>query len=377
MNIYNKREICIFCNNNLNKCFFDEDKYIIISSNICDSKDNTKIKIPYNILICNNCYCLQNKYLGNIELVYNDNHNNVVISDTWKNHYIQFYNFIINLNIITKDSLLLEIGAGNNYIVNQFIKNKFLNYTILEPVITEKTEGITYISGWLEDYKSKKINDLVILSHVFEHLYSPMDLFKVKSKYIAISIPNIPKYLENNIINFLNIEHTFYYEESHIETFFNNNNYKLLKKNNYLDHSIFYLFEYDNSLKIKSYNNIDNVKIIYKFNSYFSKINNIINNINKYINNNIDKKFALFPCNMYIQYLICLGLDISKIKYFYDNNKNKLNKYLYGTDIICKDLNFYINNNEYEIILFGFLYNKEIINILNNNKIKYYNALLV
>ena len=57
------------------------------------------------------------------------------------------------------------------------------------------------------------------------------------------------------------------------------------------------------------------------------------------------KKFSIFPAN------------IDNIGYFYDYNINKLDKYLYSTDIICKNLNFYINNNDYEIILLGFLYN--------------------
>lgn len=83
-----------------------------------------------------NCGCFQNKYLGNINLVYNDNHNNhnnVVISNIWIEHYNQFYNFIIDTNKINKDFNILEIGAGNNYIVELFLKNNYKNYTILEP----------------------------------------------------------------------------------------------------------------------------------------------------------------------------------------------------------------------------------------------------
>ena len=71
------------------------------------------------------------------------------------------------------------------------------------------------------------------------------------------------------------------------------------------------------------------------------------------------------------------GLNISKIKYFYDNNKNKNNKLLYGTNIICKNLDFFIENKKdnYKIILLGFLYNKEIIHLLNQNSIEYYNPI--
>jgi hypothetical protein len=376
MNIFEDRLNCIFCNEILNKTYFTDDKNIFISSNICIQKDNNKLNIPYNISICLNCGCYQNKYLGNINLVYNDNHNNVVISNIWIEHYNQFYNFIIDSNKINKDFNILEIGAGNNYIVELFLKNNYKNYTILEPVITSKIDNVKYIEGWLEDYNMNNNCDIVILSHVFEHLYKPIELFKIKSKYVCLSIPNIPLYINNFILNFLNIEHTFYFEEEHIEILFNNFQYKLINKKYYLDHSIFLLFEYDETLETKIFNNNLIYSINNKFELYFNKINEIILKVNKYTNinntDNTNKKFAIFPANMYIQYLVCLGLDISNISYYYDNNNNKLDKLLYGTNIICKNLNFFIENNDYEIILLGFLYNKEIIKILEKHNIKYY-----
>lgn len=368
--MFKQRTECIFCNSKIDSTYFTDDKQLFISSNVCNKEHNTKINIPYNILICNNCGCYQNKYLGDIDLVYNDNHNNIIISNIWIEHYNSFYNFIKNKKIIKTDSNILEIGAGNNYIVNLFIKDNYKNYYILEPNITDKLDNINYISGWLENYNYENNIDITILSHVFEHLYEPKELFKIKSQYIAISIPNIPKYIDNFILNFLNIEHTYYFEEEHIIKLFNNNKYKLILKEYYLEHSIFMLFELDDLLIDKIYNNKIVNYINTKFDIYFNKINNLINNINNYTNSN-NNKFVIFPANMYIQYLICLGLDITKIKYFYDNNINKLDKFLYGTDIVCKNLDYFIINNDYEIILLGFLYNDEISKILEKNNIKY------
>jgi len=59
MDIYTLREQCIFCNSNIDKTYFEEDKYLYISSNICNDITNTKIKIPYNILVCMTCGCYQ------------------------------------------------------------------------------------------------------------------------------------------------------------------------------------------------------------------------------------------------------------------------------------------------------------------------------
>jgi hydroxymethylglutaryl-CoA reductase len=45
MDIYTLREQCIFCNSNIDKTYFEEDKYLYISSNICNDITNTKINI--------------------------------------------------------------------------------------------------------------------------------------------------------------------------------------------------------------------------------------------------------------------------------------------------------------------------------------------
>jgi hypothetical protein len=357
--MYQQRLQCIFCNKIINDTYFIDDKFIHISSNV---SENINInKIPYNILICNNCGCYQNKYLGDLDLVYCDNHNNIVISDIWIKHYENFFNFIIKKSEINYKVDILEIGGGNNYVANLFIDKNYNNYTILEPVITNKIQGINYIEGYLEDYKENREYYITILSHVYEHLYNPQELFKIKSKYIALSIPNIPNYIDNLILNFLNIEHTYYFEEEHIIILFNNFKFKLVNKEYFQDHSIFMLFEYNNELLESPWTNIKTITINNKFNVYFNKIFKLIEKINNYTKMN-NKKFAIFPANMYIQYLIMLGLNIDKINYFYDNNNEKYNKYLYGTTILCKNLNFFIENNDHEIILLGFLYNNEIIN---------------
>jgi hypothetical protein len=131
------------------------------------------------------------------------------------------------------------------------------------------------------------------------------------------------------------------------------------------------LFEMDELLLPIRYNDKIIPSIHSKFDIYFNKIYTLIHNINDYVNHT-KKKFAIFPANMYIQYLISMGLDVKNISYFYDNNKNKLDKYLYGTDILCKNLDYFVSNNEYEIILLGFLYNNEIKTILEKNGIRYH-----
>jgi hypothetical protein len=378
MNNYLIRENCIFCDNILEKTFLNEDKKIPITTNFTNNNNNNNIFIPYNILICNVCKCYQNKYLGKVDLVYSENHNNIIISKTWINQYHSFFNFILSNCKLEKNYKILEIGAGNNYIANLFLNHNYNNYTILEPVITNKIENIKYITGWLESIKNDDY-DLILLSHVFEHLYKPEDLFKNKSKYIVISIPNVSKHLDDIILNILNIEHTFYFEEEHIIHLFNKNGYKKISCDYFIDHSIFMLFEFCNENNINK-TNIDktnyidlanNKNIDERFLLFFNKIYNVIDNVNNLFLLNKDIKYALFPGNLYIQYLIMFGLKTDNVNYVYDNNENKKDKYLYGTNLICKDLEFF-KNKDYCIILLGFLYNKEVKVLLNIHNIKFY-----
>jgi hypothetical protein len=129
-----------------------------------------------------------------------------------------------------------------------------------------------------------------------------------------------------------------------------------------------------NKTNIDKTNYIDlanNKNIDERFLLFFNKIYNVIDNVNNLFLLNKDIKYALFPGNLYIQYLIMFGLKTDNVNYVYDNNENKKDKYLYGTNLICKDLEFF-KNKDYCIILLGFLYNKEVKVLLNIHNIKFY-----
>lgn len=365
MNNYKKRDKCVICTNNNFNTYFKNDLQIPCNHSV--SIDGKDIIIPYNILICNKCNTPQLKYLGRLDIIYNSNHNSNIVSNTWIKHYDNFSNFIIeNIMNNIKINNVLEIGGGNNYIASNII-NLVNNYTILEPNVTNKNDNIVYIETWLEEYKSDIFYDIVILSHVFEHLYDLEELFKIKTNIIAISIPHFKKYIENKFINILNVEHTYYYEKNHIEYFFSKFNYKLNFYKEYDEHSQFFIFNYDKNLSVVPLNEIH---IKPKLDEYFLNISNMVVKINNYLDNN--ENCCLFPCNHYIHFLILFGLKTEKIKYLYDNNIDKYNKCLYGTKLICKNLDFFIKNNKYTIILVGNIYNNDLIDIFKEKNIFFY-----
>ena len=99
-NIFSIRDKCVICNTDLDKCLYLND-YLIPSNPSTIDEEFKSIHIPYNILICKNCGIYQNKYLGNVNIVYDVNHNNLLISKLWIEHYNIFYSFI-KKNIILK-----------------------------------------------------------------------------------------------------------------------------------------------------------------------------------------------------------------------------------------------------------------------------------
>ena len=366
MDNFYERKKCIICNENNLETLFDNNKTIPCNPNVIEDNDKS-ILIEYNIIICKFCGSYQNKFLGNLNIVYKKSHNNVIISKTWETHYKLFSEFVIRKNTVGKK--ILEIGGGNNYIADLLIKI-YKDYSILEPNVKVKNNNIKYIEEWIENFNPNVKYDILILSHVLEHLYDPKEIFKFKSKYIFISVPNLKKYVENMFINVLNIEHTYYFEEKHLIYLFNLNGYKLNSIEYFIDHSMFMFFEKNDIIcETINFDEIFKEDVKEKFYLFFEKINFMVNSINNITSNN-ENKYAVFPCNHYIQYLITFGLKIENINYLFDNSKDKNNKTLYGTNLECKDINFFIGKNII-ILLIGSLYNKEITDKFNELNIKY------
>ena len=88
--------------------------------------------------------------------------------------------------------------------------------------------------------------DAVVHSHVFEHMYFPSDFisqlgdFIPIGKYHLFSIPDLMLWLKNKFTNCLNFEHTYFVIEPYVEYLLAINGFKVLKKEKFLDHSLFY-----------------------------------------------------------------------------------------------------------------------------------------
>ena len=302
---------------------------------------------------------VQLKKLMDPNLLYQNSHTPGSIGNTWKLHHQRFFSFIKdNSNDIEN---YLEIGGASGSLWNNFSNSqqKF-NYEIIEPSNQESNdERLKYIKGFYETQKFNKKYKCIIHSHVFEHVYDPINFLKKIHEDLSddgvqfISIPNMKVWLENGYTNTLNFEHTFYVDEFVLEYFLNYCGFVVEKK--VVDpHSVFF--------KCKKTNNIT------KVNFDFSYIKNLFLNYSNFLCKDVDlikektknNNFYLFGAHVFSQTLLNFGLDENRVMSILDNDPQKQGKRLYGTKIFIQSPNILIDDSFPIVVLRSGIYTEEI-----------------
>ena len=147
---------------------------------------------------------------------------------------------------------LIEIGAGKGYLISEF-KKIFPNSTALDVDDTFKEEllkkKIKFINGDVENIKNFNNYDLILGSHVIEHLKEPKKLIKIANesqvKYLVFLLPinegmifktaslflklNIPVFWNRLFQKMSNSPHFQYFSNNSITKLFELNNYRVVK----------------------------------------------------------------------------------------------------------------------------------------------------
>ena len=367
--MYSLRDKCIFCNNNLDKTFFEKDYEIPIS---CYSKDKISddIFIPYNIYKCEKCYTVQTKYLGDLNEIYKINHADST-GEIMHNLHIRVLDVIKKYN--NEINNIVEIGSSKGVLSDLVLDNINIDkYYIIEPsYFGNKHEKKIILNDYFENVEFETYNNsnTLIISHVFEHFYNPLDILnKIKeNKNIQNFIlvwPDLEYYKDNNNYHVLNTEHTFYIDNNFIEIILNNYSFKLIDKIFYQNHSVIFYFNRNENLIEKPLININ-----HDISIYYNKLINFKDTIETFIENNkkLNKKICVWPCSVHTQFLLIFLKDLD-IDYILDNSPNKINKYLYGYNLKCLSFIDEIKNNNNAVILNGGIFNKEIKNIIKLDK---------
>jgi len=371
MDNFNIRTNCIICNNLLNNTFFTKDLSIPISCYCNESKDSDNIFIPYNVYTCLNCKTSQTKYLGNLDIIYKFNHADST-GDIMKNLHKYACNVLKKyINNITN---ITEIGSAKGILSNLVLQEykNISKYYIIEPeFIGNITEKQIIINDFFENVNIDKYSDsnTIIISHVMEHFYNPIDVLKriqenSNIEYFLLIWPDLEHYKDNNIYHVLNTEHTFYIDNNCIQLLFNNHSFEMLEQIKYENHSVIYFFKRNNNLKSQELINKN-----YLIDSYFNTLLNRKQEIIEFIkyNRNNNKKICIWPASVHTQFLLMIT-EIKDIDFVLDNSPNKIGKYIYGYNLECKSFEDNCNNEMNAIILNGGCFNKEVINKINLNK---------
>lgn len=302
-----------------------------------------------------------------LNLLYRNGHNAGSTGKLWERHHKEFAKFLMNF----KPKSVLEIGGGHGKLARECLEfDKNLSYTIIEPNQGIKDERINYIDGFFEkDILKDKKFDCITHSHTFEHIYEPnkflsecasMLLNEGGGGVMVFSLPNMQKWLENKFVNCLCFEHTLFLSEKILEFLCAKNQFKILKKRYFEEHSVFYALKIDKSIKTDEVileNEYANNKALFENYMWFYKEK--IDTLNLMIEQS-QKEIYLFGAHLFSQFLLYNGLKSEKIKGILDNDANKQGKRLYGTKFSIFSPNILKGKKDILLILNAGIYNEEI-----------------
>jgi SAM-dependent methyltransferase len=316
-------------------------------------------------VICRYCGALFLENLIPLELLYPEQHN-ASVGSLWTQHHNEFAKFILAFEA----SRILEIGGAHGMLESEYRSiHPYRSWTIVEPN-PSPAEGCRakFIKIFFdENFKFEEPFDVVVHSHVFEHIYNPDEFiqhlsnFMDEGKYLLFSIPNMQAMLERKYTNCINFEHTVYLTEPYINFLLTKHGFRVESKKYFMDdHSIFYAAVRDSNClpaEIPSGLYELNKKTFLDFVVHHQRI--IID-----LNNKIESSEApvyLFGAHIFAQHLIEMGLNTTKIKCLLDNDKKKQGRRLYGTNLKVESPQILSNVIRPHVILKAGIYNKEII----------------
>tara|TARA_B110000008_G_C16977334_1_gene566433 strand:+ start:2145 stop:4103 length:1959 start_codon:yes stop_codon:yes gene_type:complete len=343
-----------------------------------DLKHNKKLDMIFEI--CKKTGIIQIKNAPSLQDIYISPHNSSY-GNVWHNLFDKFA--IILKKYIKNDTNLLEIGGGALLLASKLLMNddKIKKYTVYEKNIMlnhSQDKRINIIDEYF--LKNTIVNekyDFYIHSHVLEHVWNPREFIESignnmsTNSYHCFIVPHLKETFSKKYTNALDFEHNFFIIEDYINVILHNNNFEIIEKEFYLDHSIIYITKKieNNNLILKTFPNLyeENKKIALDFYNYHI---DLIEKLNKQIDN-FDGELYLFGGTGFSIFLIMFGLKIDKIINILDNDTEKENKKVYGTNFIVKNPEIIKDKHNVAVIVKAASYQEEIETQLYqlNNKI--------
>ncbi|MBP6981895.1 methyltransferase [Candidatus Gracilibacteria bacterium] len=301
----------------------------------------TDIKADMSFAVCRDTGIIQLDKLLPLDLVYQSQHNDG-IGKIWQDHYLAFSEFLETFS----PKKILEIGGANDFIAKDFLsRNSDARWIVVEPhPLFEENKNIRIIKKWFDaSFSLDEKVDTVVHSHVLEHTYAPVEFIEHIARFLnngerhIFTFPNMTEMLSKKYTNCLNFEHTAFLAEPFVDALLERSGFRILKKEYFQDHSIFYaterVVESNGSTK-----DLPNRYEEYKklFTDFIQYHEDLVASLNQKIHD-FDGEVYIFGAHIFSQYLLEFGLDQNRIKCILDNSQLKNKKRLYGTGLIVEN----------------------------------------
>jgi SAM-dependent methyltransferase len=299
-----------------------------------------------------------------LDILYMEQHVDAT-GEVWENHNNSFAEYVLK----NRKGNIIEIGGGSGKIANIILDNDdSIQYTAIEPnPLFEERKNLRIIKSFFSrDFKDQfDDNNTIVFSQLYEHVYDPEEFLNEIRQFLPVggrlifAYPNLEYWFKNKFTNAINFEHTMLMTDYYVDYFLARAGFKIVEKYEYKNHSHFYVSE-----KLESRNTDAKIENRYEhyskmFAEFIDYHQTVVDKINNQIENN-DSKVFLFGGHIFSQYLIMMGLNISKIINILDNSPAKQEKRLYGTDLTVKSPEILKDIESPLVILKAGLYNDEI-----------------
>lgn len=366
-----KRDICIICSSSLNNIYILENVPIKLAC----IKNPEKNMHHLSFVQCNSCKTIQLDELIPLEILYSESHNYTSVGKLWYHYFEMISN---KISSVSARKNILEIGCPSGKIANTI--NNYNKWFIVEPNKNKKIqfhENIFFIEKYFDEtFTITEKIDIIVHSHLFEHIYDPNDFLKKcydilkEDGEMIFGVPNMDIFTEKEICPFLGIffEHTIFLNKATISYLLCKNNFEIIEITNYKEHSTIYYCKKKITTKISKIENevFHGIDYYTNFMDYVNKYQTFIDSCNIIIKD-ADKPVYIYGASYNTQYLISLGLDLQKIKGILDAGKEKQDKYFYGYDLLVYSPEILYNTDCIVILKMGYYTNEILETILAIN----------